>query len=125
MPYQFVEHRYPASDPNIDLDFTDDLIYADITGDKTKEYVSAYQNSNVIPNKQGKKTPLKKTQNPFNIYVVFLLLVIALIILWYYYGHNTHVNDKKTYIETYPDTAELTMLSPDLGMNIRYNKAFH
>jgi hypothetical protein len=118
MSYRFVEHKYPDSDPNIDLNFNNDILYSDISGDKYIDYVNQYKNSDVIPTARAKKQQVKK-QNTDTVYVVFLLIVIALIILWYYYGQSPS-SPKSSIVDTYPDVAELTMMSPDVGANVIY-----
>lgn len=123
MSYYFIENRFPERDPNIDLNFGNDILYSDLTGDQLDKYdTSDNVSSNVKPFKNTQKTSLRnnKQQQKSNntLYVLFLLAVIFLVIIWYIYGMNPDISaNPKIKPNVQP---ELTMMSPDVGIDQRY-----
>jgi hypothetical protein len=123
MSYYFIENRYPSRDPNIDLDFENDILYSALMGDELDKHAIPYVNTeNVVPLKKNKKKIKiqnnKKYDNSKNIYLLFIFLAIFLILIWHYYGKNTQKNSPT--IDTNIIEPELVMLSPEIGNEIRY-----
>jgi hypothetical protein len=121
--FYFLEERYPQNDPNTDLNFENDILYSDILDDDIDKY-STPNVPTVTPDKPTEKKNIKieksKSQSNYSIFLYFILAIIALMLLWYFY--KTKEPSKKSIIDTYPDTAELTMLSPDIGMGTRFSR---
>jgi hypothetical protein len=123
MSYYFIENKYPIQDPNIDLNFNNDILYSDLTGDSLDKYNNPdVVNPYVLPSKSQTKSSLKKppVKKEYNIYLIFVMVVIFLLLLWYFYRGTD--NKTKNIIDMYPDQPELTMLSPDIGAAARYGK---
>lgn len=119
--YYFIENRYPQEDPNLDLNFDNDILYSDIVDVDVDKYDTPYM-PQVTPDKSKEKKDLrinkpKKGMN-YNIFFYFILAIIILMLLWYLYKGKTP--EKKNIIDMYPDDAELTMMSPDIGMGSRF-----
>jgi hypothetical protein len=123
-PYYFIETRYPEQDPNIDLNFENDILYGALLNDE----LDKYNTPNAIlpeipPYKSEPKHSIKKDDEnvtSFNrIYIVFILIVILLVLLWYIYGTD-HTKKNPSAITTYADQPEMTMMSPDVGLGTRY-----
>lgn len=121
-PYNFVEYRYPEDDPNIDLNFENDILYSAVKDDDLDKYntINAIL-PEIPPSKNEIKKSIKKEEesNSNKIYIIFILLVIILIIIWYMYSQNS-VKKKTNVIDTYADQPEITMMSPDFGLGTRY-----
>lgn len=126
MEYHFSENRHPEQDSNVDLDFDNDALY-EVINDSMKSNKTNVNIKNINP----QQNPVKKTERMDNVtksnadhsgiytYIYFIIAVIILVIIWYFYG-LAQDNKKKDIIDTYPDHRELTMMSPDMGMGIRY-----
>lgn len=128
MSYYFIENRNPGNDPNIDLRFDDDILYTELTrGDELDKYNTPYVVNDVRPARGKNKRVDKKKQTKSNktndsstkIYVLFIIGVICLVLLWYFYGSSQDTNNIDI-VDTYPDQPELTMMSPDMGMDTRF-----
>jgi len=127
MSYFFIEYRHPEDDPTIDLRFDDDIIYTEITdGDQLDKYNTPYEvkDKDVAPYKSQRKTNLSTKSTPsrgssVSIYIFFIVAVICLVLIWYFYGSSSETK-KPEIIDTYPDKPELTMMSPDMGLNSRF-----
>jgi hypothetical protein len=124
MSYYFIENKYPERDPNIDLNFDNDILYGAIFNDELDKYNTPYAiNPDDVPYKSKKKHSIKakkKDQSSSKVYVIFIVIIIAIIMLWYIYGGTVSEPKKQSVIDTYADKPELTMLSPDFGMASRY-----
>lgn len=123
--YYFIENKFPGQDPNTDLNFDNDILYSDIVDDDVDKYSTPYK-PEILPAKPTEKRDIT-TSKPnkgtnYNIYLYFILAIIALMLLWYFYKDKK--TDKKTMIDTYANTAELTMLSPDIGMGSRFSGVY-
>lgn len=121
--YYFIENRYPQNDPNIDLNFDNDILYSDVLDDEVDRYDSKDKNDKIIsPKKPTTKKDIRKpkpsNKTNYSIYFYFILAVITLMLIWYFYKDKPI--EKKNIIDTYPNNAELTMLSPDMGMGTRF-----
>jgi hypothetical protein len=129
MSYFFIEYRHPEDDPTIDLRFDDDIIYTEITdGDQLDKYNTPYlvkdKDKDVAPYKSQRKTSLstksKSSQgSSVSIYIFFIVAVICLVLIWYFYGSSSEIK-QPDIIDTYPNQPELTMMSPDMGLNSRF-----
>jgi hypothetical protein len=116
---------YPDQDPNIDLNFDNDILYGAILNDAIDKYNTKYVTTPDIPpsinTKKHKITRTKLTESPNNrLYIVFIIIVILLVFLWYMYGGKETEKKPPYVIDTYADHPKLTMLSPDIGMGARY-----
>jgi hypothetical protein len=121
--YYFIENRYPQNDPNIDLNFDNDILYSDIIDDEVDRYDSNAKNDKtILPIKPTGKKDIRKQKRTnktnYSIYFYFILAIITLMLIWYFYKDRP--TEKKNIIDTYPNNAELTMLSPDMGMGSRF-----
>ena len=122
MPYQYVENRYPTSDPNTDLNFNNDILYENLVRDQARIDEATPRNANVIPSRSREKrvSKIEKTKDYSNmIYVLFIFVVILVIVLWYVYN-NSDKQIKNDPIDAYASDADLSMLSPDFGNGERY-----
>lgn len=124
MSYYFIENKYPDQDPNIDLNFDNDILYGAILNDELDKYDTRYaMTPDVKPNKNTKKHPItrntKTDSSNTRLYIIFIIIIISLVLLWYIYG-GKEKDKKPEVIDTYADHPELTMLSPDIGMGSRY-----
>lgn len=125
MSYYFIENRNPNNDPNIDLRFDNDILYTELTrGDELDKYNTPYVVNDIRPARgKNKKVDKKKQTNNADtntkIYVLFIIGVICLVLLWYFYGSSQDTNHIDI-VDTYPDQPELTMMSPDMGMDTRF-----
>lgn len=109
MSYRFIENRYPTSDPNLDLNFGNDILYKEMTDDDYVTHNTRYQNKHIKPlinNKNGKLLNDRKKYT-YNIYILFIVIVILLLVFWYVNRKN--VNIKKNIIDTYISDSELIL----------------
>lgn len=124
MSYYFIEHRNPTHDHVIDLNFDNDILYGSLTDDvldkcNTRDNFVVSNETVSRPSKNKGKLNKKNKSSSNTIYVIFIIIVIILIVLWYVFGSKNEIK-QKDIIDTYPDQPELTMLSPDIGMNSRF-----
>lgn len=124
MTYRFTEYKYPEEHPDVDLDFNNDVIYSALVGNEiNKKDIPDIITVDVLPAKSAKKHEIKekqKSNSDIMLYIAFISVIIIIMLIWYLYGGK---NEKKIEpIDRYADVAELTMLSPDLGMGSRYSK---
>ncbi|VBB18465.1 hypothetical protein YASMINEVIRUS_928 [Yasminevirus sp. GU-2018] len=123
--YYFIENRDPSNDPNVDLDFGNDILYKELTGDELDKYKTYQVVANVKPAKTRKRVQLRankdKNDSGNSIYILFIVLVVGLVLFWYFYGSRSS-EKQQNILDTYPDQPELTMLSPDVGMELRLGK---
>jgi hypothetical protein len=122
-PYYFIEERYPQNDPNIDLNFDNDMIYGALLNDELDKYNTPFVSVPEVPaSKNEKKQSIRADQrsndSDSRVYVAFIIIVIVLVIIWYIYGGES--KKKPNIIDTYPDQPEMIMMSPDFGMDARY-----
>ena len=126
MSYYFIENKYPTDDPNIDLDFTNDTIYnllidsdeyqfrQDVPDIVTTEYVEPY-------NEVKQKPKNKKIKDRTNsVYIFFIVFAIFLVLLWYFYISGSNAPKFTAPIDRYAADAELIMMSPHVGIDLRY-----
>lgn len=122
--YYFIENKYPVGDPNIDLNFDNDILYSELVDDDIDKYTTPYV-PEVAPYKPTEKMNIRKekitTKSNYSVYFYFILTIIGLMLLWYFYKDSG--NEKKNIVESRSNDAELTMLSPDMGMGSRYTRA--
>jgi hypothetical protein len=125
MSYQFIEHKYPMNDPNplIDVNFESDLLYNSISSNQKLPNIPDIVVPTVVPMQRTKKHKIKNTASDYspytNIYVLFIIFTIIIILLWYFFG-GQQKNKQIEVIDTYADNPKLIMLSPDIGMGMRY-----
>lgn len=120
--YYFIENKNPTSDPNIDLNFDNDLLYSDIIADDFDKYREAHViDEDIAPLESVRRQSYQKQeikQNNPNIYVIFIIIIIVSIFLWYMYGKsNNDLTKNNTISYTSPD---IVMLSPDFGNGVRF-----
>lgn len=145
MKYNFIEHANPERDPNIDLNFDNDILYKELNGSLYAKNNKNNKNINLsVPSNDktnltsgkmnSQKKPIKsdssniteqiKSNSSYsgsNIYIYFVLVVVCLIVIWYFYGSSRNVKETNI-IDTYPNQPELTMMSPDMGMDTRFGR---
>jgi len=117
MPYKFIEKSY-MSDPNLDLNFGNDILYSDLTNDELSRYDTDYSIkpslvSNVKPLQASKKNKQKHKESSKMMYLVFIFIIVMIVLLWYYFNNNDK-KSKKSPIEDYYSNAELVMMSPKI-----------
>ena len=81
MSYYFVNNKYPVSDPNIDLNFNNDILYNHVVGDDAVIAPKPYKNAEVSPRRsrrpnRGDITPRKPSYNIFLCFILFTILVV-------------------------------------------------
>lgn len=81
MSYYFVNNKYPISDPNIDLNFNNDILYSHIVGDDAVIAPQPYKNAEVSPKRsrrpdRGDITPRAPSYNIFLCFILFTILAI-------------------------------------------------
>ena len=123
MSYQYIEKKYPLQDPNIDLNFDNDILYGSLLNDELDKYNTKYTTtSDIIPKKNILNKSIKenrKEKSTIKIYFIFITIIIIFVLFWYIYGRNNEIN-KHNIIDTYDNRAELSMMSPDVGVGSRY-----
>lgn len=97
MSYYFVNNKYPVSDPNIDLNFNNDILYNHIVGDDAIVDPKPYDNADQSPRRgrkpdRGDITPKEPT---YNILLSFILIVILVAIV-FYMTRNSSKSTSKT-----------------------------
>lgn len=92
MPYVFVDERYPVSDPNIDLNFNNDILYSNIVGDVSLIAPLPYDNNNQIPRKSRPPTSsdIIEREPSYNIFMCFIMIVILVLIIMYTINDPEH-----------------------------------
>jgi hypothetical protein len=126
MSYYFIEKSNPLSDPNIDLNFDNDILYSDILRDEIDKYNTSYivdkdEAIPMRPNNLRQQNTKKSDNKKNNMYILFIIFAVVLIGIWYVYGNKikkqilTGGNSHATYHEP-----ELATFSPDFGNNTRY-----
>ena len=128
MSYYFIENTNPSSDPNVDLNFANDILYSDILRDEIDKYNTSYivDKDEAIPTKSKngiqKNIDNKKSDNKKNnMYILFIIFAVLLVGIWYVFGIKTKtqtLTTDKTY-KTFHEP-ELATFSPDFGNNTRY-----
>jgi hypothetical protein len=125
MSYQYIESKYPEEYPNVDVNFDNDILYAAILENKIeKPNTPDMVQVNVVPASSAasaaKKSlrDQKKNQSDIWMSITFIIAIIVIILIWYIYGGKSEKQIEP--IDKYADVAELIMLSPDLGMGVRY-----
>jgi len=133
MAFKFIENRHPEQDPNTDLNFDNDILYRELTNDGrlngynlpsiAKNSITLQKKTNKQENKQEniRENMSDTKRSSYTIYIYFILTVILLILIWYFYGPTQKIK-KKNIIDTYPNHPELTMMSPDMGMDARFGE---
>ncbi len=124
--YYFINNNEPTGDPNIDLNFDNDLLYSDIIADDYDKYREARViDESIVPYEPAKNQPLSKRssssnqQNGTNIYVIFIIIIIVLIFLWYIYGKSSDNLSRSVDTMSYT-SPDLVMLSPNFGNGVRF-----
>lgn len=91
MTYYFVEQKFPLSDPNMDLDFTNDILYQHIIGDESIIDPDPYDNGNIVPNRRRQPRPSDISNETVdsrnygrNVVILFIILMIMLFMIFYF-----------------------------------------
>lgn len=97
MSYYFVNNRYPVSDPNMDLNFNNDILYQNILGDEAMIDPHPYDNADEEPKRARKPDgqDIRAKAPGYNISLCFILIVILVIIIFY----MIHQNKKRIRLE--------------------------
>jgi hypothetical protein len=117
MSYNFIENKYPYDDPNINLNFDDDITYQYLNGDydiDVTHNVASTVTPNVPPRKAREKQQdidYKKDRNDssYVIYTMFILVAILIVILWYIYQNSQPIENITDISSVEP---QLVMISP-------------
>ena len=117
MSYNFIENKYPHDDPNINLNFDDDISYQYLNGDydiDVTHNVASTVTPNVPPRKAREKqqdTDYKKDRNDstYVIYTMFILVAILIVVLWYIYQNSQPIENITDISSVEP---QLVMISP-------------
>jgi hypothetical protein len=85
MSYYFVNNKYPVSDPNIDLNFNNDILYHHIVGDDAVIDPKPYDNADQKPRRSRNPDRSDIRQDPptYNILLSFILIAILVVITFY------------------------------------------
>lgn len=122
--YYYIENRDPLQDPNVDLNFNNDILYSGLLGDDVDASDVPIRVFDVEPSKSTKKHNIKKDtdrqRHNYNICLYFILIVIGLLFVWYLYSGKK--NEGKNIIDSYANDPDLIMLSPDMGMESRFGR---
>lgn len=107
MPYRFVENSYPNSDPNLDLDFGNNILYKELVDDDIDSHNIKYENRNVksLKDNKNRKVIKRRQKNTHNIYILFILVIIMLLIFWYV--GRTKTRTSKNILDTYMSESNL------------------
>jgi hypothetical protein len=120
MKYYFIENTTPISDPNINLNFNDDILYKNIIGDNQYIDQQSERNGSVNPLPAKPKSVQKKVQ-PFNwVPIIFILLAIFTIMLWYVYRETDSHQQLKLNLNKSDESVNI--LSPDFGTGMRMGR---
>jgi hypothetical protein len=119
MSYYFVNNKYPLSDPNIDLNFNNDILYNHIVGDDAVIAPTPYKNAGIQPSRSRKanKGDITPKSPSYNIFLCFILFTI-LVVLTFYLNHSSK-SSKPNRIRLTQNTnrfltPNLVMLGPQL-----------
>lgn len=93
MTFYFVEQKFPLSDPNMDLDFTNDILYQHIIGDESIISPDNYDNGDIVPNRRRQARPSDISSSTIdgrnygrNIVILFIIFMIMLLLIYYFTG---------------------------------------
>lgn len=114
MSYNFIKNKYPYSDPNIDLNFNNDILYQYIVDDDYKDSkLPHYQNGNVKPRENKVKNYDNRKKDNKNVYVMFIVCAIVIMLIWYVHLHNRSNTTAKTIPTPHP--TNFVVLNSELG----------
>lgn len=85
MSYYFVNNKYPISDPNIDLNFNNDILYQKILGDESIVDPRPYDNGDQQPRRSRRpnRSDIRDKPPTYNILLSFILITILIVITFY------------------------------------------
>jgi hypothetical protein len=83
MSYDFIENKYPLSDPNININFNDDILYRHIVDNDDQIDFDVDEEQKPLPArdriiKKQKKIPI------FNTYLVMTIMFMLVLMIWYF-----------------------------------------
>lgn len=118
--YKYIEYKQPKKNKNVDLDFTNDLIYDSLVGDELDKYKTPYIIGDIKP-MDSKPIINPKTQKNKSVFFVFILCVIVIMLLWYFFGTSAHIEQNQ--LDLVNNNTDLIALSPDFGFgNSRFGR---
>ena len=123
MSFHYIENVNPTQDPNTDLNFNNDILYENLVRYYARSPETKPKNGDVVPEKGKVKERKQKEDNTDSsnlIYILFIFIVILAVILWYVYNNSNKNEGTKSQIDLYKSDADLSMLSPDFGNDVRY-----
>ncbi len=90
MSYYFVNNRYPVSDPNMDLNFNNDILYQNILGDEAMVAPQKYANADEVPKRSRRpdNRDIRAKAPGYNIALCFIMIVILVVIMFYMIHQN-------------------------------------
>ncbi len=124
MSYYFVNDKYPISDPNIDLNFNNDILYQHMLGDEAVVDPRDYKNGDQQPRRSRKPTSsdIRQKAPSYNIFLSFILIVILALIVFYMTRPSPSRRDNRVRIQLGGIdknlTSDLVMLGP--GISLRH-----
>lgn len=107
MSYNFVENKYAFDDPNVNLNFDDDITYQYLNGDydidaTTDVVPNVTPDVPPIPSSEKKKDVDYKKERSIasnSVYTMFIIIAILIIVLWYVY-RNSQIKEEVLEIST-------------------------
>lgn len=113
-------------DPNINLNFDDDILYSALVTNNMIDREYGYQNSipyeynNMIKsdNKKRNKKNDESNDNNYSIYFIFIIIIIFLLIIYALIRLDREKNKEFINLNSSDsyNEAQLTMLSPNINM---------
>ncbi len=111
MIYRFV------NDPNLNLNFSDDLLYTPIRSkieiDMKKKIKNNHPGTDIV----AKQSKIYEQDQGISLFTWFILISIIVVILWYTYG-GAHSHNST--IEINPKDMNFQLQSPDYGTHMKY-----
>jgi hypothetical protein len=125
MTHNFKEFKYPIDDPNIDLNFENDILYSGLANPNFDKNDFKFEKSDIKPldkvirdNYKNPDSANDKSNNNY-LYIVFIAVLILIIFLWYMYNKSSPTD--QMYGGDTNSSSQLVMLSPDMGLGTRYS----
>ncbi len=117
MMYNFIENKNAYDDPNVNLNFDDDITYQYLNGDydvESTHNIVPTVDPSVPPTPAGEKrqdVDYKKDRSDSTsaIYTMFILMAILIIVIWYIYRST---RPSKEIVEISTIESPLIMASP-------------
>lgn len=114
MSYRFIEMNNLTDNPNIDLDFGNNILYKELIDDDLDTHNIVYNTGDVKATHSNKSRNIvkKRQQDTRNIYILFIVVIIMLLIFWYVGRHKTE--NETNIVDRYISDTDLVVLQPRL-----------